>query len=423
MLTKPYAEWSARLHREVRRRRAPLSGTFELTHRCPLACTHCYNNLPMAARAAQARELATEECCRILDEVAQAGCVFLLLTGGEILARPDFLTIYRHARSRGLLVTLFTNGTMITPAIVAALVEQPPFSIEITLYGYTREGYEAMTGLPGSYDRAWRGIELLREAGLPLKLKTMATDVNRHEVLALRDHCENLGIAFKFDAQIHPRIDNDPKPLQVRLSPEEAVAFDLADPRRVEEWTEFARTFHAPPTNPEDLYSCGGAIGSFAIDPYGFLSLCVLSQRDKFDLRRGSFLEGWTSFLGEVRHRPATRATKCTHCHLRAMCGMCPANGELASGDPEEPVAALCETAHLRARVIGLEVPEHGRCEYCAGGSQHERLIETTTRLKAGGHHSLIARVSQPGAHPPRRRLPLAPAPPKTPCAGSCTGH
>jgi radical SAM protein with 4Fe4S-binding SPASM domain len=408
MKERSYAAWSAGLHGQVRQRRIPLSGTLEMTHRCPLACAHCYNNLPPGDKDARARELSTAEYCRILDEIAAEGCVFVLLTGGEIFARHDFLEIYRHARDCGLLVTLFTNGTMVTPAVVAALVEQPPFSIEVTLYGHTREVYEELTGLPGSFDRARRGIHLMLEAGLPLKLKTMATSINRHEVLAMRDHSQNeLGTAFKFDAQIHPRIDNDQGPVDVRLSPQEAVAFDLADQRRIDEWVEFARTFHAPPIKPEQLYSCGGGVGSFAVDPYGFLSLCVISKRDRFDLRRGSFREGWQSFLAQVRNRPATRTTKCTHCHLRAMCGMCPANGELASGDPEEPVDHLCQIAHLRATVIGLTIPPHGSCEYCPGGERHQRLLADAKNLKEGGYGTLIAAPADSTRPRPFRRLPL----------------
>jgi radical SAM protein with 4Fe4S-binding SPASM domain len=408
---RSYAAWSAGLHREVSRRRIPLSGTLELTHRCPLACAHCYNNLPPGDKDARARELSTAEYCRIIDEIAAEGCLFLLLSGGEILARHDFLDIYRHARGCGLLITLFTNAIMVTPALVAALVEQPPFSIEVTLYGHTREVYEELTRLPGSFARARRGVQLMLDAGLPLKLKTMATSINRHEVLAMQEYSQtDLGTAFKFDAQIHPRIDNDQGPVDVRLLPIEAVAFDLADRRRVDEWIEFARTFHVAPIQPEKLYSCGGGIGSFAVDPYGLLSLCVISKRDQFDLRKGSFHEGWQSFLSQVRHRPATRTTKCTRCHLRAMCGMCPANGELANGDPEEPVDFLCETAHLRAHVVGLSIPEHGDCEYCAGGKHHEALLANVAHLVAGGYQMMISAPPGEKERPTgQRRLPTLP--------------
>ena len=153
-----YSALSARISRQARGSRLPTNGTIEITHRCPLACAHCYNNLPVGDREALRRELSTDELRRIIDEIADAGCLWLLFTGGEIFARKDFLEIYTHAEQRGLLVSLFTNGTQVTPAIADYLAIWRPFAIEITLYGRTRETYERLTGVPGSFDRCMRGI-------------------------------------------------------------------------------------------------------------------------------------------------------------------------------------------------------------------------------------------------------------------------
>jgi hypothetical protein len=60
---------------------------------------------------------------------------------------------------------------------------------------------------------------------------------------------------------------------------------------------------------------------------------------------------------------------------------MCPANAELDSGDAETPVEYLCHVAHLRAHALGLDVPAHGDCEYCAGGARHADIVETAARL------------------------------------------
>src|SRR5688572_20006691 len=115
-----YASFSRALHVQVSasNRRLPLSGTIEVTRRCPLTCSHCYNNLPTGDRQAQAGELTLAEHQRLLDQLADAGCLWLLYTGGEIFVRPDFLDIYRYAKTKGFLITLFTNGTMITPEII-----------------------------------------------------------------------------------------------------------------------------------------------------------------------------------------------------------------------------------------------------------------------------------------------------------------
>src|SRR5437867_3647094 len=104
-----YGSFSETLHQQVFAKRAPLNGTIEVTRRCPLTCVHCYNNLDMGDREAQLAELSAKEHYRLLDEMAEAGCLWLLYTGGEIFARPDFLDIYTHAKRAGFLITLFTN--------------------------------------------------------------------------------------------------------------------------------------------------------------------------------------------------------------------------------------------------------------------------------------------------------------------------
>jgi radical SAM protein with 4Fe4S-binding SPASM domain len=401
MQTMPYGVFSRALQVGVGARRVPLSGAIEVTRRCPLACQHCYNNLPMTAGEAR-RELSLEEHRRLLDEIAEAGCLWLLYTGGEIFARADFLEIYRHAQRLGFLITLFTNGTLVTPRIADALAEARPFSIEVTLYGRTRATYEALTGVPGSFDRCLQGVALLRERGLPLALKTVAVTVNRHEIRAMQRFAEDeIGVGFKFDEMMNPRLDCSQRPLAVRLSPEECVTFDLEDPRRLAEWRLFHERFSSiePAVEHRDeVYQCGGGANAFAINPYGGMSVCVLSQHDLYDLRRGSFRDGWERFLGRVRERKVTRLTKCVACGLKAMCGMCPANGELDSGDPESPVDFLCQVAHLRAHALGFGVEPHGRCEYCPGGERHGEVMHAVARLREHPN-------SQPDPSACRRRV------------------
>ena len=125
-------------------------------------------------RVARARELTLDDHKRLLDELADLGCLWLLFSGGEIFARRDFLDIYAYAKRKGFLITLFTNGTMITEKIADFLADLRPFTIEITLYGAHARDLREAHRHPGSYDRCMRGIDLLLERKLPLKLKTVA---------------------------------------------------------------------------------------------------------------------------------------------------------------------------------------------------------------------------------------------------------
>ena len=380
-----YGAFSANLHQRQAGRRSPMEVSIEVTRRCPLECQHCYNNLPMGDQDARSREMTTEEHFRVLDELVEMGCFWLLYTGGEIFARKDFLEIYTYAKKKGFLITLFTNGTLITEKIADYLVEWPPFAIEITLYGRTKETYEALTQIPGSYERCLRGIELLRSRGLPLKLKTVATSINKHEISAMRQFAEEeLGVEFKIDGQINPRIDCSQSPLAVRLTAEEVVALDLHAPKGVSEYRRLAKHDLENPPNlakNETVYFCGGGMNSFAINAYGGMGICVISQQETFSIRGVGARRVWEESLLRLRTRKRTRMTKCIQCRIQSLCGMCPANGELENGDRESPVEFLCNVAHLRAAAIGVEIPTHGACEFCAGGSQHDALLESARRI------------------------------------------
>jgi radical SAM protein with 4Fe4S-binding SPASM domain len=415
-----YGEFSADLHQRQAGERVPVQVSIEVTRRCPLECLHCYNNLSMGDLDAKRRELSKEEHFRVLDELVEMGCFWILYTGGEIFARKDFLEIYTYAKKKGFLITLFTNGTMISEQIADYLAEWPPFAIEITLYGRTRETYEALTMIPGSYDRCLRGIRLLKERKLPLKLKTVATSVNKHEVMAMRQFAEEeLGVEFKMDGQINPRIDCSQSPLAVRLTPEELVALDLAAPKGKSEYLRLAKHDQEKPANLaqiDTVYFCGGGMNGFAINAYGEIGICVISQQETFSIRGTSVKRVWEESLLEMRTRKRTRVTKCIECRIQSMCGMCPANGEMENGDRESPVEFLCHVAHLRAAAIGVEVPVHGDCEFCAGGSQHENVMESARRIA----NKEIDVESWVG---PQQMLPILNTPAAAAGCGSCGSH
>ena len=362
-----YSAFSMGVHQRTSGKRVPMEVSIEVTRRCPLECLHCYNNLPMADHAARTRELSLEEYRRLLDEIADAGCFWILFTGGEIFARADFLDIYSYAKSKGFLITLFSNGTMITERIADFLAEYRPFAIEITLYGATRKTYGALTQIPGSYDRCILGIRLLVDRKLPLKLKTVPTTIHRHEVYEMQRMAQqDFGVDFKFDPLVNPRIDCSQSPVEVRLAPEDAVALDLHNARRRAKALKLIERDMALPLaarTSENIYQCGGGLNSCAIDPYGQISICVLSHQESYDRRSGSFIVGWEGFLGRVRSRKKKRQSKC---------------------DAESPVEFLCEVAHLRAMVLGAEIPAHGECECCAGGSAHAKLFQSAERIRKG---------------------------------------
>ncbi len=162
--------------------RLPLSGSIEITFKCNLRCLHCY--IPDFSGK---NEMTTEELKRVMSEAADEGCLWMLLTGGEVLTRGDFPEIYLHAKKQGFLLTVFSNGTLLDERMADLFAEYPPLGIEFTLYGLSDETYLKTTGFPGRFTRVRRAIELMMERHLPLSLKAVAMEPLANEIEAMAE--------------------------------------------------------------------------------------------------------------------------------------------------------------------------------------------------------------------------------------------
>jgi MoaA/NifB/PqqE/SkfB family radical SAM enzyme len=151
----------------------PVLGSLELTPRCTLDCKMCYVCLEPSRMDQD--ELTVRQWIGLIDEACGAGMMFATLTGGECLLYPGFKEIYRHLQSRGVLVTVLTNGTLIDEDIVRWFVQNPPQRIQISVYGSSPKGYEAVTGNGNAFSQVDKAIDLLKAANLPLILAVTAS--------------------------------------------------------------------------------------------------------------------------------------------------------------------------------------------------------------------------------------------------------
>ncbi|MBI4612840.1 MAG: radical SAM protein [Planctomycetes bacterium] len=249
--------------------RVPFSVTVELTHRCNLRCVHCY--CPPSAPARGEQEV--EELARLFDELAHAGTLQLALTGGEPLLRPDFEEIYVAAKRRGFLVVVFTNATLVTERHLELWTAYRPARVEVTLYGQSESVHAAVTRVPGAGAHVRENVRRMVARGISVELKTVALTLTRRELGEMRAFAGELGVPFRVDGRIHPRLDGSFRPLAYRLPPEEVAPSQANSLPGCS-----AGPAPAAPraSRAGSVFLCGAGLTGATIDPYGRLHICTI---------------------------------------------------------------------------------------------------------------------------------------------------
>ena len=350
---------------KMKYRRAPLSFELEITARCNNDCRHCCINLPADDKTARVRELTPAEISRLADEAVALGAMWCLITGGEPLLRDDFPEIYLDLKRRGLLVSVFTNATLVREEHIGLFKQYPPRDIEVTVYGVTREAYERVTRKRGSFDAFTRGLDLLINAGIEVRLKAMAMRSTEKELSAIAGFCrERTKDYFRFDPLLNLRFDgNAARNAEIdaeRLSPEEIVALELADQERTDVLRKNCRELTDEVLTRRDcdhLFHCGAGTDSFSVSFDGLFRLCPdLWHPDcVYDLRKGTLANAWNDFAPKVREKRTDRKEHLATCHVCPivnLCFWCPAHAHLETGGLDDGVEYFCRVAHSRAEAL-----------------------------------------------------------------------
>ena len=348
---------SARLD-ALRRRAAddgvPLHGTLELTQRCNFQCVHCYV-LPSARPLST--ELSTEDWLALAQEAADAGCFSILLTGGEPLLRSDFADIYLGIRRMGIHVMLFTNASRVDEKIIEVLRMAPPRLIEVTVYGASPETYRRVTGRADGYAGAMRGISLLRQAGLPVRLKTVLMQPNANDFESIRALAAAGEPPMRYDAVLQPRFRGDTEIERFRVAPKDVVELESrVIPELSGQWqAQRNRRKSSVPGEPPMLYSCAAGALSFYVTADGRVQPCVSAVRHGVRYERGKLLEAFRAVRHSARSLPAPAAYACATCGDRVFCGSCPPLADLECGDEAGVCAYACSLAHERGKSMAAE--------------------------------------------------------------------
>ena len=226
MITTPVeATMTNYLYTKASRNGMPLSGTFELTPCCNMACKMCYVRKTKEEQEKIAPLRTAKEWLELGKTAREQGMLYLLLTGGEPFLRPDFQEILSGLHRMGLLISINSNGTLIDEETVEWLKETPPVRINITLYGASDETYARLCGNPKGFTQTARAIRLLKEAGIQVKINCSVTPYNVDDLEGIYAFAREEGLLVQATSYMFPPLRRDTSMVgqNDRFSPQEAA--------------------------------------------------------------------------------------------------------------------------------------------------------------------------------------------------------
>ena len=340
----------------------PYVVSWNLTYRCNLACEHCYLDAGGAPQVgtenfADRSELGTNECFRVIDDIAAfAPECLTILTGGEPLLRRDILEIVQRAAERGLWVVVGTNGVRITENLARRLAEAGARGLSLSLDALDPDRHDRFRKVRGAWRNTVEGAEILNTTGLPFIVQTTAGSHNLGELDAIADFAHDRLAAKVWN--LYFLVPTGRGQFVSDITPEQYDEV-LASLYRIQ--TKYNRRMlvnakcapHYIKTVLENgdvetrlrTYS-GGAGGCPAgthymgIRPNGDVTPCPYLPVFAGTLRDSSLADLWTSsaLFADIRRR-SSLGGRCGECELNSHCGGCRARaygmtGDLMAEDP-----------------------------------------------------------------------------------------
>jgi radical SAM protein with 4Fe4S-binding SPASM domain len=349
---------------EKKGKRVPLFCQIAVTYRCNFNCVHCY-----CPRSDFKGELSVGKFKKIIDELADLGCVEVCFTGGEPFLKKGFLDLIKYTRAKGILVRIMSNGSLIDANLLKFLKKNPVMKFEVTLYGASKKTFEKMTQSKGGYEKVIGNIMRLKQIGVPLKLKSCITKLNIGEagkMKAISDSL-NLEFPFKIDPLVYPghnksefgsgRFDC----INYRISPGEYAKLDfllVETPdtinlmlRNITRSDEFWR-INFVDRFKKRYAKCNGGKSTLYIDPYGRVGPCTLLVIPEFDLNKHSLRKIWKELLPKELAADISKdkvPDKCKSCDYAIWCLSCPGRNLLETGDPDTTPGFICKIAKINS--------------------------------------------------------------------------
>ncbi len=325
----PYA-----LKEYAKENNVPVSATIELTPFCNFSCVMCYVRLTSEQAQRQGALLTKEQILDVARQARDMGTLYLTLTGGEPLSRPDFWEIYSELNQMGFLISILSNGSLIDEAAMDKFREfGMPYSVKITLYGASDDTYKKVCNANYGFTNTEKAIKMLKKAGVPICLTATIVRENAEDLPLMHKLAREWGVPLVPTASVVK---------SARGAENSAESSRFAFEEFAERLTLEQLEKNKIPRKDYPFAWCSGYKTSFWLTWNGHLQLCAFMNGPYTEIKNG-LKSAWDEL--NIKLDALKDPDECENCEYQEFCQRCPGMICAESGNAEKISASVCNTA------------------------------------------------------------------------------
>lgn len=325
------------LYSEAAEKSVPLGGTFELTPLCNMNCKMCYIRMSKEEMEKTGRMRSAAEWLKIAEKAKEMGLLFLLLTGGEPFLYPEFWELYTKLKEMGIMVSINSNATMLDDETLEKLINNPPYRINVTIYGGCDNTYKELCRYDTGYTKATNAVRKLKKAGVNVKINGSITPFNCSDIDSCLNFAKEVQAPVQLGSYMFPPMRREDKSTG-RFTAEEAGIYQaIIDKKRMES-DELEATKSRIRTCNENgsvnpfptSFRCRAGRSSFWINWKGEMLACGMMENIVAHPFEQGFEQSWKYVNSTIKSITALKG--CEGCKYTDICKICPAMAMAETG-------------------------------------------------------------------------------------------
>ena len=171
----------------------PLWLLLELTHKCPLECPYCYNQMDFAKFE---DKMQKKDWFKVMEEAREMGAVQIGFSGGEPLLNKDLPQIVKKASDLGFYTNLITSGVGGEPGIVQKLKEAGLKNVQIGIQSSDEDTVTLLTNNKTAFDQKKKFAKEVKDAGMQIVVNATIHKYNIGHVDEIIHFADSIGAHY-----------------------------------------------------------------------------------------------------------------------------------------------------------------------------------------------------------------------------------